>query len=158
MLCWALLRAKTHCIALLCYALLSSVSLFFALCSAILCFALLRSFTHCFTPLCYALLCCAYSSTYTLLFSAMRCYVMSRTALLRSPTLCCAVLRSSSLYALLCWGLLRPVTHCVSLLCYALLCSATLFFALCSCRMAEVYRKWDARSGAGLEGSFSSSE
>ena len=87
-----------------------------------LCCALLRSFPH------YALLC-----------SAMRCYVLSRTALLRSATLCRAVLRSSSLYALICSAMLRYALISPAMLCYSsalsvsgLLPSPSLYGLLCS--------------------------
>ena len=84
----------------------------------------------------------------------MLCYGLSRTALLCSATLCYALLRSSSPYALLCsamprYGLSLTALLCsdplccallrssslyallyATMLCYALLCSATLCYAL----------------------------
>ena len=91
MICYALLRSVTHCFAPPCYS------------SAVLCFSLLRSL------LCYALPCAVtdfdallYSALLrsAVLFSALLRYVLSY-ALLGLATACHALLRSSSLYALL---------------------------------------------------------
>ena len=95
------------------YALLGPATV----CDALLCSALLRS----------AVLCHASFSLCALFCSAGPCYGMSRTALLCSVTLCCAVLRSSSLYALLCSVMRCCVLQCSAI---ALLCSFQVCYPL----------------------------